>query len=64
MIIELKQAGRMPSRMKEYLHESRILPGGMSKYCLGVVLTDPTVKSNRFKAKIRYIQKLTTPNNV
>lgn len=59
MIIELKQDGKVPSKLKEFLVESRIPPVGISKYCLGTVLTNPLVKSNRFKSKLRYIQKIT-----
>ena len=58
VIIELKQDGHVPSFAKDVLHEMRIKPKRISKYCLGTVLTNPTVKSNRFKRKIRYINKL------
>jgi hypothetical protein len=58
MIIELKQDGRVHSRMKDFLFACRIRPKGISKYCLGTVMTDPTAKSNRFRVKIRYINKL------
>jgi hypothetical protein len=59
MIIELKQDGKIPSKLKDCLADYRIFPGGISKYCLGTILTNPTAKYNRFKQKIRYIQKLT-----
>lgn len=59
MIIELKQSGKVPSKLKEFLFESRIPPVGFSKYCLGTILTNPSVKHNRFKPKLQYIQKLT-----
>ena len=58
VIIELKQDGHVPSFAKDVLREMRIKPKRISKYCLGTVLTNPTVKSNRFKRKIRYINKL------
>lgn len=60
VIVELKQDGKATSLLKEKLAEYRIFPGGMSKYCLGCVLTDKDTKQNRFKQKIRYINKLTT----
>ncbi len=59
MIIELKQDGKVASKLKDFLAESRIPAIGISKYCLGTILTDPFVKSNRFKPKLRYIQKIT-----
>jgi VTC domain len=62
MIIELKQDGRVHSKMKDFLFDRRILPKGISKYCLGTVMTDPTAKSNRFRVKVRYINKLINTN--
>ena len=58
VIIELKQDGNIPSFFKKVLLDLRIKPKRISKYCLGTVLTNPTVKNNRFKRKIRYINKL------
>jgi len=58
IIIELKQDGRVHSKIKDHLFDCRIPLGGISKYCLGTVLTDPTAKSNSFRLKIRYINKL------
>lgn len=63
MIIELKQDGRVHSRMKDFLLENRIRPIGISKYCLGTITTDPKAKSNRFRVKLRYINKLIHTNN-
>jgi len=62
-IIELKQSGRVTSLLKGCLADFRIFPGGISKYCLGTVLTDPDAKSNRFKQKLRYINKLISLND-
>lgn len=59
VIIEMKQDSTAKSHFRAYLNELSILPKGMSKYCLGMILTDPCVKSNQFKKKIRYINKLT-----
>ncbi len=59
MIIELKQDGMMPSEMKAILLEMRIKPVSISKYCLGTVLTNSSTKQNRFKKKLRYIEKIT-----
>lgn len=57
VIIELKQDGRAMSPMKGILLDRRVKPVRISKYCIGITLTDRAVKSNRFKAKIRTIQK-------
>ena len=62
VIIELKQDGNVPSFFKKVLLDLRIKPKRISKYCLGTVLTNPNVKSNRFKRKIRYINKLSQNN--
>ena len=58
VIIELKQDGRAPSEMKDILLGRRVKPVKVSKYCMGVTLTDPEVKRNRFKGKIRRIEKI------
>lgn len=62
VIIELKQDGNFPSFFKEMLLGLRVKPKRISKYCLGTVLTNPNVKANRFKIKIRYINKLSQNN--
>lgn len=58
MIVELKQDGSCQSEMKRILQNLRIIPKSISKYCVGTVLTNPTVKNNRFKCKIRNIEKI------
>lgn len=62
MIIELKQDGMCHSRMKDILLSMRIKPTKISKYCIGTALTNPSIKQNRFKAKIRKIQKIGSCN--
>lgn len=57
VVIELKQDGRAQSEMKEILLEHRVKPVRVSKYCIGITLTDTSVKSNRFKQKVRLIEK-------
>ena len=57
-IIEIKQDGRLGSKMKDILLKHRVKPMRVSKYCLGVALTDPKVIPGRFKSKIRFIDKL------
>lgn len=58
VIIEVKQDGHQASPFKKLLQELNIKPKRVSKYCLGTLLTNPQAKHNRFKAKIRYINKL------
>ena len=60
VIMELKQDGRAHSLLKEVLFDLRIKPYKISKYCIGTAMTRPEVKQNRFKKKIRRINKLQT----
>ena len=57
IIIELKQDGRFHSTMKSILQHLRIKPFHLSKYCIGIALTDPAIKANRFKRKIHLLNK-------
>ena len=57
VIIELKQEGHAISQMKDILLRNRVKPVRISKYCIAETLTDPSVKSNRFKVKVRTIEK-------
>ena len=57
VIIELKQDGHAASQMKGILLDHRVKPVRVSKYCIAVTLTDPSVKSGRFKVKVRTIEK-------
>ncbi len=58
VIIELKQDGHADSEMKHILLDHRVKPMRISKYCTGVTLTHPDVKCNRFKRKIRTLDKI------
>ena len=60
VVMELKQDGRAQSLLKEVLLDLRIQPYKISKYCIGTCLTNPDVKLNRFKKKLRWIEKLKT----
>jgi hypothetical protein len=62
VIMELKQDGRARSLLKEVLFDLRIKPYKISKYCIGTAMTRPDVKQNRFKKKIRRINKLKSLN--
>ncbi|MBQ8493473.1 MAG: polyphosphate polymerase domain-containing protein [Alistipes sp.] len=56
-ILELKQDGLTRSTMKELLRNMRIAPLKVSKYCLATALTVEEIKKNRFKLKLRDIEK-------
>ena len=58
VVMELKQDGRARSLLKEVLFDLRIKPFKISKYCIGTCMTRPEVKQNRFKKKLRRIDKL------
>ncbi len=57
-IIEIKQDGNTYSPFKDYLANLRIQKKRISKYCLGMVLTDSLLKVNNFKSKFIYINKV------
>ena len=44
--------------MKGILLGHRVKPVRVSKYCIAVTLTDPSIKSGRFKVKVRTIEKI------
>lgn len=59
VVVEVKQERRENSSpVKDYLRGLRIHPMRVSKYCLGTALLKPDLKSNRFKSKLRNIQKI------
>ena len=57
-VVELKRDGRTPSPMHDLLIRMHIHTMGFSKYCMGCALTDPTLKQNLFKEKIRTVLKM------
>ena len=58
MILELKQDGWRHSDFRDILNSFRIKRTPFSKYCMGMVLTDPHIKNNRFKGRLTRINKL------
>lgn len=58
VIIELKQDGRLHSEMQDILLRHRVKPVRVSKYCIGIVSTAPSVHPGRFKTKLRLIEKI------
>ncbi len=61
VIAEVKQDGNnRHSKFIQHMKARMIRPEGISKYCLGVALLFPHIKSNTFKEKILKIKKITT----
>ncbi len=58
-IIEIKQNKRGFSPIGLALRDMRIRKTGISKYCLGISTLFDEVKSNRYRAKVRQIEKRT-----
>ena len=58
VIIELKRDENVPSQMTQIMLSQRLKPLKISKYCIGTALTTPDLKKNRFKKKIRLIEKM------
>lgn len=56
-IMELKRDGRADRTTPDMLALSGIRRFKISKYCIGTAMTSPDVKQNRFKEKIRQIEK-------
>lgn len=63
VVIEIKQDMRRDSEIRDHLKEMRIKETGFSKYCIGSILTDNTLKKNLFKIKLMQIDKLTHYKN-
>lgn len=58
-IIEWKRDGRnRNSEFGRILRELRIKQSGFSKYCIGMALTDPGLRQNRLKPKLRKIERI------
>ena len=58
VIIELKRDGRKLRTMQDILLSLRVKPMRISKYCMGVALTDSQCRPGRFLEKIRACEKL------
>ena len=58
VIIELKRDGLQPSPITVILRQLRIMPQGFSKYCMGVALTDPAIRKNRFKERLLLVERM------
>lgn len=60
-IIELKRDGHHPSPMHDMLIRMHVHPGGFSKYCIGQAMTNPSLRINNFKEKLKWIKNLSKP---
>ena len=58
VIVEVKQEKNSASDFMKLLHSSSILPFGISKYCLGVILFNQNIKYNRFKRNLIILNKI------
>lgn len=58
VIIELKRDGLVYSPILEKLLDLRIKPMGFSKYCMGMAMTDGSLKHNRFMKRMTRINKI------
>lgn len=58
VIIELKRDGNVFSPVCNILRDIHVHPTGFSKCCIGMAITDPSLKQNNFKPKLRKLQKI------
>jgi hypothetical protein len=58
VVAEVKQERQQPSPFIDTMRALRLPPGGLSKFCLGMMSVFPDLKSNRFKTKLLRINKL------
>ena len=63
-VVELKRDGRTMSPMHDLLIRMHIHTMGFSKYCIGCAFTDPTLKQNLFKERIRRVLKISEVSHV
>ena len=62
VIIEVKRDGLTHSPALGMLNRLRIHSSGFSKYCIGMTVTNPALKSNRFKERVRFVRRLMDNN--
>lgn len=58
-ILEIKQDYRLPTPIVLRMRDMRYYEVGLSKYCLAMTMLKPDLKSNRFKADLRRLRKIT-----
>ena len=58
VIIELKRDGMIYSPVLQMLRDLHIHPHGFSKYCMGAAMTNDSLPVNRFKEKLRDVDRI------
>lgn len=58
VIIELKRDGNVYSPVRNILRDLHIHPTGFSKCCIGMALTDDSLKRNNFLPKLHLLEKM------
>jgi VTC domain len=58
VVAEVKQDSLKHSRFLDLMKKYQLREGSLSKYCLGVISLNKTVKHNRFKAKLNHVLKI------
>lgn len=58
VVIELKRDGNVYSPIINILRDIHVPVSGFSKCCIGMALTDPSLKRNNFKPRLRNIEKI------
>ena len=58
VIIELKRDGLIKSPIIDMLKTIRIKKSGFSKYCIGTAFTYPELPQNRFKNRLRKVERI------
>jgi hypothetical protein len=57
-VVEVKQQEPGPSAFVDALRELGFREGGLSKYCLGIAILEPSAKRNRFKPVLRRLESI------
>ncbi len=58
VIIELKRDGNVFSPVCSLLRDIHVHPTGFSKCCIGMAMTDKSLKQNNFKPRLRQLEKI------
>lgn len=58
LLVEIKQASRAASPLRDAMRAAGLRPQSISKYCIGVALLRPDVPHNRFKPLLSSITRL------
>lgn len=58
VIAEVKQGNTCYSPFMAAMNQNKIYPVSISKYCYGIINTQQNVKKNRFKPKVRILNKI------